>query len=99
LSVDKQLYPVSSENFKASLEADLTSKVIIQEGPFKVIWTSPPGPCMSDRLRHELCDGLVPSCSSYQSVSKQEAAKGFKPTGCKAFHKCKHEWTKSTVSK
>jgi hypothetical protein len=54
---------------------------------------------MNDRLRHELCDGLVPSCSSYQSVSKQEAAKGFKPMGCKAFHKCKHEWTKSIVLK
>lgn len=99
MSVDKHLYPVSSENFKASLDTDLNTQIIIQEGPLNVIWTSPPGPCMNERLWQELCDGLVPSCSSYQSVSKQEAAKGFKPMGCKAFQKCKHKWTKSTVSK
>ena len=88
-------YPASSGNFSIKMERDGTSTVVINNGQTKTVWRGTPGPCLTSRYNN-LCDGYIPYCEPYKSITEQEKARGYTPRGCKAFHLCSNSWRKKS---
>ena len=87
-------FPVSEGNFALKLRKDRTTEVLIDYGFVKVLFVSPPGPCMDYENLPYLCDGHIPTCEPFRGVSVKEAEKGYSPYGCREFFRCTKKWTK-----